>query len=126
MCIRDRCIGNPHEWNRAYAEGNELTLLNIVEIIRNALAIMKLDEDNWDLDHPYELRTSSFIDPETKEIIAPGEYTVYFHQMIGGIPLLNHAGATYNQKTRGNAIIRLRGTVINLSLIHIYLMDFMS
>ena len=107
------CIGNPHEWNRAYAEGNELTLLNIVEIIRNALAIMKLDEDNWDLDHPYELRTASFIDPETKEIIAPGEYTVYFHQMIGGIPLLNHAGATYNQKTRGNAIIRLRGTVIN-------------
>ena len=38
---------------------------------------------------------------------------IYFHQMVNGIPLLNHAGATYNQKTRGNAIIRLRGTVIN-------------
>ena len=38
---------------------------------------------------------------------------VYFHQMVNEIPLLNHAGATYKQRTRGNATIRLDASVIN-------------
>ena len=107
------CIGNPNEWERMYAEGNELTLSDIVNVIKDALSVMKLDYKNWDLNHPYELRTFSFRDPSTKEVVAPGEYMVYFHQMVNGIPLLNHAGADYKKKTRGNATIRLRGSVIN-------------
>ena len=107
------CIGNPNEWERMYAEGNELTLSDIVNVIKDALSVMQLDYKNWDLNHPYELRTFSFRDPSTKEVVAPGEYMVYFHQMVNGIPLLNHAGADYKKKTRGNATIRLRGSVIN-------------
>ena len=107
------CIGNPNEWERMYAEGNELTLSDIVDIVKDALSAMQLDYRNWDLNHPYELRTFSFRNPSTKEVIAPGEYMVYFHQMVNGIPLLNHAGATYKQRTRGNATIRLDASVIN-------------
>ena len=107
------CIGNPNEWERMYAEGNELTLSDIVNVIKDALSVMKLDYKNWDLNHPYELRTFSFRDPSTKEVVAPGEYMVYFHQMVNEIPLLNHAGATYKQRTRGNATIRLDASVIN-------------
>ena len=68
-----------------YAEGNELTLSDIVNVIKDALSVMKLDYKNWDLNHPYELRTFSFRDPSTKEVVAPGEYMVYFHQMVNGI-----------------------------------------
>ena len=107
------CIGNPNEWERMYAEGNELTLSDIVNVIKDALSVMQLDYRNWDLNHPYELRTFSFRDPSTKEVVAPGEYMVYFHQMVNEIPLLNHAGATYKQRTRGNATIRLDASVIN-------------
>ena len=107
------CIGNPNEWERMYAEGNELTLSDIVNVIKDALSVMQLDYKNWDLNHPYELRTFSFRDPSTKEVVAPGEYMVYFHQMVNEIPLLNHAGATYKQRTRGNATIRLDASVIN-------------
>ena len=106
-------IGNPNEWERMYAEGNELTLSDIVNVIKDALSVMQLDYRNWDLNHPYELRTFSFRDPSTKEVVAPGEYMVYFHQMVNEIPLLNHAGATYKQRTRGNATIRLDASVIN-------------
>ena len=107
------CIGNPNEWERMYAEGNELTLSDIVSVIKDALSVMQLDYKNWDLNHPYELRTFSFRNPSTKEVVAPGEYMVYFHQMVNEIPLLNHAGATYKQRTRGNATIRLDASVIN-------------
>ena len=107
------CIGNPNEWERMYAEGNELTLSDIVNVIKDALSVMQLDYKNWDLNHPYELRTFSFRNPSTKEVVAPGEYMVYFHQMVNEIPLLNHAGATYKQRTRGNATIRLDASVIN-------------
>ena len=107
------CIGNPDKWDQMYAEGNGNTLSDVVRIIKAALSVMGLDERNWDLEHPYELRTFSFKDPKTNEVVAPGEYMIYFHQKINGIPLLNHAGATYRQKTRGNTTIRLRGSVIS-------------
>lgn len=109
----DGCIGHPREWNRAYAQGNSLTLQETVDIIREALSVMRLDVDNWDLEHPYELATFRFFHPKTKEIAAPGEYMIYFHQKVNGIPLLNHAGATFYQKTRGNATIRLNASVID-------------
>ena len=115
------CIENPNEWDRMYAEGNEYTLTDIVEVVKHALSVMKLDASNWDLEHPYELRTFSFKDPKTKNIVEPGEYMIYFHQKINGIPLLNHAGATYKQKTRGNTTIYLNASVISEEMYDIFI-----
>lgn len=74
---------------------------------------MQLDESSWDLEHPYELTTFLFRHPKTKEIVAPGEYMVSFHQQVNGIPLLGHAGAAFYWKTRGNTTIRLHASVID-------------
>lgn len=106
-------VGYPSEWERAYAEGNELTLSGAVDVVREALALMKLDEDNWDLEHPYELATFIFRHPKTKEVVAPGEYMMSFHQKVNHIPVLSHAGAAFYWKTRGNTTIRLHASVIN-------------
>ena len=101
------CVNDPQEWERAYAPGSGLTLSGTVDIARQALAVMGLEESDWDLAHPYRLATFAFRHPKTKEIVAPGEYMIDFHQMANGLPLLNHAGATYRRKTRGNATIRM-------------------
>lgn len=107
------CIGYPDDWDRVYPLGSTVTLGEAVEIIREVLAIMHLDASNWDLERPYELATFSFKHPKTKEVVAPGEYYLFFHQKVNGIPLLNHAGATFQQKTRGNATIRLDSMLID-------------
>jgi len=104
-------IGYPDEWERAYALGSTVTLTEAVDIVRKSLAVMHLDADNWDLERPYEMATFSFKDRKTEEVAAPGEYMLYFHQKVNGIPLLNHAGATFQLKTRGNATIHLSAIV---------------
>lgn len=106
-------LGYPSEWERAYAEGSDLTLSGMTDVVRKALALMQLDESSWDLEHPYELTTFLFRHPKTKEIVAPGEYMVSFHQKVNGIPLLSHAGAAFYRKTRGNTTIRLHASVID-------------
>ena len=106
-------IGYPNEWDRVYPLGSTVTLGEAIQIIQDALAVMQLDAANWDLERPYELATFSFKHPKTKEVVAPGEYYLFFHQKVNGIPLLNHAGATYQQKTRGNATIRLDSMLID-------------
>ena len=112
----ESCIGYPDEWDRVYPLGSMLTLSGAVDVVREALSVMQLDEKNWDLEHPYELSTFSFRNAETKEVVSAGEYMMYFHQLMNGIPLLNHAGATYKEKTRGNATIRLGASVIDRSM----------
>lgn len=106
------CVNDPQEWERAYAPGSSLTLSSAVDIARQALAVMGLEESDWDLAHPYRLATFGFRHPKTKEATAPGEYMIYFHQLVNGIPLLNHAGAAYYWKTRGNTTIHLNVSVI--------------
>ena len=108
----DGCVLDPQEWERAYAAGSGLTLSGAVEITRQALTVMGLPESSWDLAHPYRLATFGFRHPKTKEAAAPGEYMIYFHQLVNGIPLLNHAGAAYYWKTRGNTTIHLNVSVI--------------
>ena len=111
--INGEGMGYPNEWDRVYPLGSTVTLKEAVDILRKALATMHLDESNWDLAQPYELSTVGFRHPKTKELVAPGMYRLYFHQKVNGIPLLNHAGATYQRKTRGNATIRLTGLIIS-------------
>ena len=54
-------LGYPSEWERAYAEGSDLTLSGMTDVVRKALALMQLDESSWDLEHPYDL---SFPSPQ--------------------------------------------------------------
>ena len=43
-------LGYPSEWERAYAEGSDLTLSGMTDVVRKALALMQLDESSWDLE----------------------------------------------------------------------------
>ena len=104
-------MGYPNEWDRVYPPSSTLTLSEAIKVARETLPIVQLDEKNWDWEHPYELRTFSLRDPKTKE--PAGEYWINFHQLVNGIPLLNHAGATFQKRTMGDSMICLRATVID-------------
>lgn len=88
-------IALPRDWDRIYPPGGVLTLQEAVDVVRDGLIRAGLDPADWDLQHPYQLNPFSIRDSETKELVLPGDYYMYFHQFLNGIPLLGAAGNKY-------------------------------
>ena len=85
----------PREMDRVYPDGDSLTLANAIEVIKNKCEQVNLDISDFDLEYPYEMTTVSFYDVKTKQPSSGGEYRMFFHQNMYGIPVLCHDGYAY-------------------------------
>ena len=97
----------PRDWDRVYTLGSTLTLAGAIDVVRDGLTRAGLDAAEWDLEHPYQLRTFSYKDTKSKEIVLPGAYYMFFHQVINGIPLLNNAGDVFYHMAGGAIASRM-------------------
>lgn len=108
----DKVVYGYPDMDKVYTAYSEITPRMATDFIRDTLHTMKLDDNNWDFNSPYEMTTSHFVHSKTeKDIDTPGEYSMFFHQVIRDIPVLCHAGSAFNLKTRSHPTIQLRTDV---------------
>lgn len=116
----ERQYAPPYDLRKIYAENSSLCLGDAIETIRNALAEVELDASDWLLERPYELYVSGLWNQAMSKREYPGCYSLKFYQVLNGIPILNHAGCAYYEKTRGNYTAMLDAWVIDEDTVHVY------
>lgn len=110
----------PYDLQHVYTANSNLCLGDAIQIIRHALNEVGLSASDWMLEKPYALSSHGLWNSAMSRRISPGCYSLKFHQVLNGIPILNHAGCAYDNKTRGNYTAMLDAWVIDEETYHAY------
>lgn len=110
----------PYDFQHVYTANSDLCLDEAIQVIHNALGEVGLNASDWQLERPYELSAHGLWDSNESQRTYPGCYSLKFHQVLNGLPILNHAGCAYYSKTQGNYTAMLDAWVIDEETYHVY------
>lgn len=100
------------DMDQVYTTYGDITPRMATDFIRSTLYTMKVNDADWDFESPFEMTTYRFVQSKSKkDINTPGEYSMFFHQVLRDIPVLCHAGSAFNLKTRSHPTVQLRADV---------------
>jgi hypothetical protein len=80
----------PFNMNASYAQGNGLTLNDILNHLKRIMGAMGEGQMQWQYDRPNRVMVNTTVSKKTDMLLLPGSYSVSLNQQLQDVPLLCH------------------------------------
>ncbi len=80
----------PFDMNTSYAQGNELTLGDVLNHLKSIVGAMGEGQMQWQYDRPNSIMVNTTVSNKTGKLLLPGSYSVSLNQQLQGVPVLCH------------------------------------
>ena len=80
----------PFNMNDSYAQGNDLTLGDVLSHLKSIIIAMGEDPLQWQYDRPVNIMVNTTVSKSTGKLLLPGSYAIRLNQQLQDIPVLCH------------------------------------
>ncbi len=80
----------PFNMNASYAQGNDLTLNDILNHLKSIMGATGEGQAQWQYDRPNRVLVNTTVSKKTGELLLPGSYYVSLNQQMQGVTVLCH------------------------------------